>query len=206
MITGSKSLHGFLMSMLSSHGPIRVLYLTVVVAVVAGFSGGCGESGGKWDDPREVYGKIAKAAAGKDGGFIYDMLDSSRRAQIDTFIGMQMGNIDSLSAEERPMWEALKGLGKREIYSKILESDPAVSDLFGGDSKVVKLDTFMIVTVEHNSGQHDLLYLRWERGRYVISAAPDAGLRPNPMPAGHPQVAPGGAGVPPATQGKPEGR
>ncbi len=174
MIARLKSLYRGIMSVMSVQ---RGLVTLAIVGVC--FAVGCSESG-RWDDPREVYAKIAKAAAGKDGGFIYDMLDSARRAQIDTFIGLQMANIDSLSAEERPMWEALKGLSKREIYTKILESDPAVSDLFGGDSKVVKLDTFMIVTVEHNSGQHDLLYLRWEKGKYVISAAPEAPTRPLP--------------------------
>jgi len=169
------------------------MWIQAIGIVVATFAvAGC--SGKGWEDPNEVYGRIVEAVKGRDGGVIYDLLDSARKAQVDTFIGAQLANLDKLPAEERPMWEALKGEPKRSIYAKVMASDPTVGEIFGGGATVMRIDTMIYLTVDHGS-RRDLLYLRPVDGRLRITNSPDVVVYgPRQVPKPNPPRAPDDSG------------
>lgn len=138
--------------------------------------------GGGLQDPHEFYGQLVEAARKHDGGFMYDVLDSARKAEVDTLIGMQLANVDKLPPFERPRWDSLKGKSKREIYSRILGTDEGVAALFRGDYKITRVDTFVVVTVQHSGQPQNVMYLRPRDGKYVVSQAPrrEADLQQQP--------------------------
>ena len=160
----------------------------------------CGDGvGGSQQDPRDFYKELVTAAKEKNGSYMYDVLDSSRRAEIDTLIGMQMANLEAVPEAERPMWDSLKGKSKQEIYGKVLASDPSVAALFEGDYTITKVDTMVVITVQHAGQDPNILYLRPHKGKYLVSRPPR--LPMPPLPAGHPPMGdPHGA---PPPQGMP---
>lgn len=163
---------------------------STVPALLVGLvlAAGCQSRG--WEDPEQTFAAIVKAVQAKQGGMIYDLLDSARRAQVDAIIEAQMAHIDSLPQEERRAWSQLKGKSKREIYEKSMSSDPTVGKVFAAGARVVRVDTVICVTVEHG-GQHDLLYLRPEGGVLRITNSPDVlvyGPRSTPSPRHRPST------------------
>lgn len=147
----------------------------------------CG--GENFADPQKFYGDLVTAVREKNGGYMYDVLDSARRSEIDTLIGLQMQSLDKLPPEERPQWEALKGKEKRDIYSKMIVEDQSVASMFGGEYKITKIDTLVVLTVEHQGQQPNLMYLRPSNGEYRITfppRVPDAPFRGAEPPPGAP--------------------
>ncbi len=181
-----------------SPSPARCALFVLSLSLTA-LAGVAGCDVGGWEDPTQVHDRIVQAVRTRDGGTIYDLLDSARRAQVDTFIGAQLASLEKLPPEERPVWEALKGASKREIYAKVLASDPAVDDIFGEGAKVVRIDTIVYVTVEHG-GRRDLLYLRPQGRKLQITNSPDAivyGPRKLPQPrSAAPPVGAGDSSMP----------
>jgi hypothetical protein len=57
----------------------------------------------------------------------------------------------------------------------------------------LKVDTVVVLTVQHKGQPADLMYMRWEDGKYRVTAPPSAPA-PTSMPQGHPNV-----------QGQPQG-
>jgi hypothetical protein len=153
----------------------------------------CG--GEKFADPEKFYGDLVGAVKRSDGGYMYDMLDSSRRSEIDTLIGLHMANLDKLPPEERPRWDSLRGKPKREIYAQMIASDQGVAEMFGGSYKVLKVDTLVVLTVQHDGQQPNLMYLRPRDGGYNITFPPRT---PEPPRQGaqpqQPMQAPGNGG------------
>ncbi|HVZ40275.1 MAG TPA: hypothetical protein VHI13_13430 [Candidatus Kapabacteria bacterium] len=179
-------LHGRLRP--SGHAIAALLLIAAGVLVSS-----CG--GGADADPRDFYRELVEAARKHDGGFLYDVLDSARRAEVDTLIGMQMAHLDQLPPTERARWEALKGKSHRDIYSKILATDQGVAAMFAGDYKVLKVDTLIVVTVQHSGQPANVMYLRPRDGKYLVAKPPrppggPQGQRPDQPPG---QRAPGGA-------------
>jgi len=138
-------------------------------------------------DPEKFYDDLVTAVRQKDGVYMYDVLDSARRAEIDTLIGRQMESLDMLPAEERARWDALKGKEKRDIYATMIVNDEGVAQMFGGDYKILKVDTLVVLTVQHEGQQPNLMYLRPRKGGYSISFAPRVpdlpyrGMQPPPV-------------------------
>jgi hypothetical protein len=189
-----------------SWGTMGVLLLLLCGATILASCGG-----EKFGDPNEFYDKLVKAANTKDGGYMYDILDSARRVEIDTLISMQMANLDKLPDSERPMWDSLKGKSKRDIYGRIIANDQGITEVFKGSYKVLKVDTLVVLTVQHEGQQPNILYLRPHGDKYMVAFPP----RPpaQAMPEGHPPVdvpqqggqpspAPGGTGTAPSDTGK----
>jgi hypothetical protein len=155
--------------------------------------------GGKGQGPEDFYADLVKNARAANGGYMYDVLDSAQRASIDTMIGMQMANLDKIPPSERARWDSLKGQSKRDIYGKILTSDKGLSDIFKADYKIVKIDTLVLVQVQHTGQEPNTIYLHPKGGSYEIATPP----RPpsDGMPAEHPPVEAPPSQQPPA--GKP---
>ncbi len=149
--------------------------LFLVALIATGCTDGSSGSGAQWENPEEKFKAIVKAVQEKNGGAIYDMLDSARRAQVDTLIGAQLANIDSLPEGERGPWRSLVGKSKREVYAHSMASDPMVGKVFDKGAKVVKVDTVVFVTVEHG-GLYDLLYLRPQEGKLLITNSPEVAV------------------------------
>ncbi|MBS1913921.1 MAG: hypothetical protein JST22_18175 [Bacteroidetes bacterium] len=168
-------LHGRLRP--SGHAIAALLLIAAGVLVSS-----CG--GGAESDPRDFYRELVEAARKHDGGFLYDVLDSARRAEVDTLIGMQMAHLDQLPPAERTRWEALKGKSHRDIYSKILATDQGVAAMFAGDYKVLKVDTLIVVTVQHSGQPANVMYLRPRGDKYQVAKPP----RPPGGPPGGPQA------------------
>lgn len=166
----------------------RLSGLVLLAMIIAA----CGEDrsgeGARWENPEEKFNAIVKAVQAKDGGAIYDMLDSARRAQVDTLIGAQMANIDSLPEGEQGPWRSLIGKSKRDVYAHSMASDPMVGKVFDKGAKVVRIDTVVFVTLEHG-GQYDLLYLRPSNGRLFITNSPEVAVYGARTTPGMPQPA-----------------
>jgi hypothetical protein len=142
--------------------------------------------GAKQQSPEDFYAELVKAARAKNGPYMYDILDSAQRASIDTMIGMQMSNLDKLAPEERAHWDSLKGKSKREIYGKVITSDKGLSDIFSTDYKVLKVDTLIVVQIQHTGQEPNTIYLRPKKGTFEVATPP----RPPEaaVPEGHPDV------------------
>jgi hypothetical protein len=84
------------------------------------------------------------------------------------------------------MWDSLKGKSKQEIYGKVLAGDPSVAALFEGDYTITKVDTMVILSVQHAGQEPNILYLRPRNGSYLVSRPPR--LPMPPLPAGHPPM------------------
>ncbi len=170
----------------------RGLWPILALLPIALLLSACGGDG--IGDAEQFYADLAQAIRSKDGGYMYDHLDSARRADIDTLIGIQMKNLDSLPLDERLRWDSLKGKGKREIYAKILEGDKGVDDLFRGEYKIVKVDTLVILTVQARDGESNLMYLRPSDGSFKITFPPRSPVPPvqAPPPMRAPVPPPGG--------------
>lgn len=145
---------------------------------------GCGQE--QQQDPQAFYRSLVEAARKQDGAFMYDVLDSSRRSEVDTLIGMQMANLSQIPPEERGRWEALKGKPKREVYSKILAADQGIAALFTGEYNVLRADTLVALTVQHEGQPANVIYLRPRNGSYVVAKPP----RPPGAPMNAPAQAP----------------
>lgn len=145
-------------------------------------------------DPKETYAELVKAANKEDGSTMYDLLDSSMRASFDRRIEQQAAMVDQLTPEQRTTMapdqlktlEAVKGLKGKQAFLKIMSLNKGMTEGFKGEYKVTKVDTLVVLTVQHGEQPANLYYLRWEDGRYRISEQPQA---PQPqMPKGHPQM------------------
>ncbi len=148
----------------------------------------CG--GDQIGDAGEFYGKLSEEIRKSNGGYMYDMLDSARQADLDTLIGMHMASLDSLPPDERVKWDSLKGKSKRDIYAKIIEGDQGVKDLFQGGYKILKVDTLVVLTVQPEGQEPNLMYLRPSKGSFKVTfppAPPAAGRAPVRQPSPMPQ-------------------
>lgn len=177
-----------------------ISWLAPVLLLAPFLAVSCG--GDRIGDAEEFYAKLADEIRKSNGGYMYDMLDSARRADLDTLIGMHMASLDSLPLQERVRWDSLKGKSKRDIYAKIIEGDQAVKDLFQGTYKILDVDTLVVLTVQPEGEQPNLMYLRPSNGSFKVTfppKPPDVGSAPVQRPA--PQQAPmppgnGGGGSP----------
>jgi hypothetical protein len=132
---------------------------------------------------------------------MYDMLDSARRAELDTLIGIHMANLDSLPPTERARWDSLKGKSKRDIYAKIIEGDQGVKELFKGGYKILKVDTLVVLTVQPEGQDANLMYLRPSNGSFEVTYPPEQpGMGPAPSQRG-PMPQNNGGGTPQMPQG-----
>ncbi len=177
---------------------MKYLRIFVFAAVGCCSLAACADTAG---DPRDFYKRLVEAARTHDGGFMYDVLDSSRRAEVDTLMGLQMANLDKLPPSERPRWDSLKGKPKREIYARILGSDEGVAALFKGEYVIKRVDTLIVLTVQHSGQPENIMYLRPNGAGYVVSQAP---RRPEPQPQEPPPSASPESGPGPQ-QGAPQG-
>ncbi len=159
---------------------------------------GCGQE--QQQDPQAFYRSLVEAARKQDGAFMYDVLDSSRRSEVDTLIGMQMANLSQIPPEERGRWEALKGKPKREVYAKILAADQGIAALFKGEYKVLRADTLVALTVQHEGQPANVIYLRPRNGSYVVAKPPRPPGAPMNAPApSAPAHGSQGQGMPPGS-------
>jgi hypothetical protein len=170
----------------------RGLRETICVSLVLLSGALLASCGGSNQSPEEFYAELVKAAREKNGGYMYDVLDSAQQASIDTMIGMQMANLDSLPASERGRWDSLQGQSKRDIYAKVLMSDRGLADIFNTEYKVLKVDTLVVVQVQHTGQSPNTIYFRPTGSTYEIATPP----RLPEMPAEHPpmQAPPGQPG------------
>jgi hypothetical protein len=57
---------------------------------------------------------------------------------------------------------------------------------FKGDYEVLGVDSVVVLTVKHQGQNANLMYMRWEDGKWRVTAAPTP---PQPeMPQGHPEM------------------
>jgi hypothetical protein len=154
------------------------------------------------DDPKKAYGELVTAAHAGDGGTMYELLDHKYRTDVDTMMVQQASMADQMPAEEKAKWEALKGLKGKEAFAKMLSLNrDMMTARFKGDYDVLKVDTVVVLTVQHKGQPADLMYMRWEDGKYRVTAPPSVPA-PASMPQGHPNVQGGPQGS--APQGAPQ--
>lgn len=137
-------------------------------------------------DPKDAYAGLVKAAQKGDGGAMYDYLDSNFRAQVDQMMEVQAKNKDQMPPDERAKWEQMNGLKGRDAFAKMVTlNKEMMTSRFQGEYKVLKVDTLVVLTVQHTGQPAELMFLRYEKGGYRVTAPPSP---PSQMPASHPQV------------------
>ncbi len=158
---------------------------SLFAALLAGaFLVSCGEKG---PDAKEAYAGLVSAAQKGDGGKMYDYLDSGFRSQVDQMMDLQMRNKDRMPPEERAKIEQMNGLKGREAFSKMVTlNKEAMTSRFQGDYKILKADTIVVLTVQHQNQPADIMFMRNEGGTWRVTAPPSP---PQPqMPPQHPPV------------------
>ena len=167
---------------------MTTLRLTFLTLICGAFLGACGGAQG---DPKKSYAELVDAAHKGDGAFMYEALDKNYKAEVDTMMAHQAAMSSQMPADEKAKWEQLKGLKGQEAFAKMVTlNGDMMTSRFKGDYTVLKIDTVVVLTVQHKDQQPDLLYMRLEDGKYRITAPPSA---PSPasqgqMPQGHPDV------------------
>jgi hypothetical protein len=144
----------------------------------------CGE---QRPDPKEAYAGLVKAAQKGDGGQMYDYLDSNFRTQVDQMIEMQKQGMDRMPPEERAKWVQMNGLKGRDAFAKMVSlNTEMMTSRFKGDYKILKVDTVVVLTVQHANQPADIMFMRYEKGGYKVTAPPSAPQPPTPQM--HPPV------------------
>jgi hypothetical protein len=113
------------------------------------------------------------------------------------------GQIDQMSGDQKALWENIKGLKGRAAYAKLIElNKDTVTANLSQDYQVLKVDTLVVMTVQHANQAPNVVYMRWENGGYHMTEAPRVPIEmsSDPSSAG----APSGA-VPPAGGSAPGG-
>ncbi|MDB5035058.1 MAG: hypothetical protein JWQ98_2299 [Chlorobi bacterium] len=192
----------------------------VVIALLAISSAilcGCGDSR---PDPKDFYKTWVETINSANGARIYDMLDTTLRHNLDLDIERMKGQADQLPPDARAKWDSIKPLKGRDAYAKMIAlNKDTVAGKLNKDYQVMKVDTLVVMTVRHGNDRPMITWLRWEKGSYHITEAPQPpvdlptnGQGGNPHGGmnggGNPEVvkpAPG-AQTPPAGTGTPKGK
>jgi hypothetical protein len=165
----------------------RLTFLALICGVLLAACGG-------GEDPKQSYADLVKAAQAGDGAYMYEALDKGYRAEVDTMMARQTAMIAQMPADERAKWEPLKGLKGKDAFAKMVtlnRNDPRtdMTSRFKGDYSVLKVDTVVVLTIQHKGQQPDLMYMRLEDGKYRVTAPPAPPSMPQgEMPPGHPDV------------------
>lgn len=134
-----------------------------------------------WDDPKNTYDELVKAANAGKLGDVYDRLDTARRREFEKTIQMQLQHLDAFPPAERARWEALKGKSMRDIFAAVVGGDAGVAASLKGRYTVSRVDTFVVLTVKHEGVDTSLVYLRRENDSMKLSGPPARPIPP-PMP------------------------
>jgi len=179
------------------------MLLAVAWLTIAGT--GCGEA--KRPDPDEFYKVWVEGVRAGDGRKIYDALDTTLRRNLDMDIERMKGQIPQMDPEQQALWQNMQGLKGKDAYAKLLElNKDTVGSQLSADYRILKVDTVVVMTVQHADRAPNLVYMRWENGGYRITEAPRVPieLSADKPPAGGGNGAAGGGtpgGAAPAPQG-----
>jgi hypothetical protein len=153
-------------------------------------------------DPAAFYKTWVGSVRSGDGGKVYDALDTTLRRNLDQDIERMKGQIPQMSGEQKALWENIQGLKGRAAYAKLIELNrDTVTANLSNDFQVLKVDTLVVMTVQHANQAPNIVYMRWENGGYHITEAPQV---PIEMSADHPPAGGVPGGMPPSG-GTPQG-
>jgi hypothetical protein len=116
-----------------------------------------------------------------------------------------------MGPEQLALWQNVQGLKGREAYAKLIALNPdTVTAGLSKEYQVLKVDTVVVMTVQHTDKAPNIVYMRWENGGYHITEAPRVPIELSadqpPQGGGAPgSMAPGGAPQGAAPQGAPQG-
>jgi hypothetical protein len=147
-------------------------------------------------DPNAFYKTWVESVRSGDGGKVYDAFDTTLRRNLDMDIERMKGQIDQMSGDQKALWENIKGLKGRAAYAKLIELNrDTVTANLSPDYQVLKVDTLVVMTVQHANQAPNIVYMRWENGAYHMTEAPHV---PVEMSADRPQGAGAPQGMPPS--------
>jgi hypothetical protein len=112
---------------------------------------------------------------------------------------MQSQFREQMPAEERAKWDKMNGLKGKAAFAKLVEMNKEeMTKRFKGDFKVLKVDTLVVMTVQHEGQTPDIMLMKWENGGYRMTQMPSPPTPPSEqMPQGHPDVQGAPQGAPP---------
>jgi len=132
-----------------------------------------------WDDPKNTYDELVRAANEGKLGVVYDRMDTARRHEFERTVVRQMERLDLLPPEDRARWEGLKGKSMRDVFAAVVGGDRGFTASLKGRYTVARVDTFVVLTVKHEGADTALVYLRRESDSMKLSGPP---ARPVPVP------------------------
>jgi hypothetical protein len=181
-----------------------ILALLVLAACSDGTPGNSGVQGSspaQWTDPQRAYADLVDAAHAADGAAMYEALDHNHQTGMDAVLQSKVAELDQMPESQRQQWEPIKGLEGKEAFAKWFSmNSETMTEPFKGDYTVLKVDTLVVLTVQHTGRPADLMYMRWENGAWRVTSPPlapqsampqghpDVGTSPQQLPEGHPEV------------------
>ena len=176
------------------HRPGSWLPTAVLSALAAALLAACGAE--HRPDPATFYKTWVESVRSGDGGKVYDALDTTLRRNLDMDIERMKGQIPQMAGDQKALWENIQGLKGRAAYAKLIELNrDTVTANLSPEYQVLKVDTLVVMTVQHANQAPNIVYMRWENGGYHITETPRV---PIELSADHPPVggAPGGMAPP----------
>ncbi|MEO5931818.1 MAG: hypothetical protein ABIR47_17930 [Candidatus Kapaibacterium sp.] len=147
------------------------LAVIALLSISAAILSGCGDN--NRPDPKDFYKNWVETINSANGAKIYDMLDTTLRHNLDLDIERMKGQADQLPPDARAKWDSIKPLKGRDAYAKMIAMNKdTVAGKLNKEYQIMKIDTLVVMTVRHGNDRPMITWLRWEKGSYHITEAP----------------------------------
>ena len=125
--------------------------------------------------PIGAYSSLISAVGAQNFGKMYDIMDSSAKSNWQVFVEVSRAQIDRLDPAEQAKWKSLESHSNmRDIFTGYAAMTPAMWNHYRGKSRIIKVDTVVVVVAQHDDKEVNVEYFRWENGEYHMTRSPEA--------------------------------